>query len=349
MILGVSQRLFHNFYGIRAPHRMLSLIALAFLNLAIIGEVTGLLLMRQAGRHWAGVWYLSALLLSATILVLTVDWRIFARAPETDRSLKFLRAAYAWLLVSLAMLVVLPVYQFVILPRVSPESEAAQMGFSHAYYGAIRHAITVGFVSLMIVGVAAKVVPTLNGVDVKRLPKLWIPFVLLNLGCTLRVTFQTLTDHTAIAFPLAGVSGVLEVLGLAVWGVHLWRIMAGRRPMETDANDHATLTADGAIQGHHRVGDVLAVHPELLNTLVGLGFTPLKNLLLRQTLARLITIAQACRRLDLDEAQVVAALNRAVRPKRQGRLALPLAPAPFPSSGERRRSESVEAGCLQTK
>ena len=54
------------------------------------------------------------------------------------------------------------------------------MGFSHAFYGATRHAITVGFVSLMIVGVAAKVVPTLNGISTTRLWPLWGPFVLIN-------------------------------------------------------------------------------------------------------------------------------------------------------------------------
>jgi hypothetical protein len=317
------------------------------LNLAIIGEVKGLVLMRLAGRHWASVWYLSALLLSATIVVLTVDWRIFVRAPETDRSLKFLRAAYAWLLVSLAMLVLLPLYMFVILPRVSPDCEAAQMGFSHAYYGAIRHAITVGFVSMMIVGVAAKVVPTLNGVDVHRLPGLWIPFVLLNLGCAMRVTFQTLTDHTPAAFPLAGVSGMLEVLALAVWGVHLWRIMGGRWSMDTSAA--AGFTVGDRIEGRHRVGDVLTAHPDLLNTFVTLGFTPLANPLLRRTLARLVTISQACRRLDLDEQQVVAALNRAVRPTKPGRFALPLAQEPLPTVGEWGQDERVEAGCLQPK
>jgi hypothetical protein len=46
------------------------------------------------------------------------------------------------------------------------------MGFSHAFSGATRHAITVGFISLMIMGVAAKVVPTLKGVDVRTLPAL---------------------------------------------------------------------------------------------------------------------------------------------------------------------------------
>jgi hypothetical protein len=322
MILGVSQRLFHHFYGARAPHRTLSLIGLVCLNLAVAGEVAGLVLMRQAGRYWAGVWYLSALLLAATVAVLVADWRVFARSPESDRSLKFLRAAYAWLLLSLAMLALLPLYQFGALPRVAPQSEAAQIGFSHAYYGAIRHAITVGFVSFMIVGVAAKVVPTLNGVDVKRLPGLWLPFVLINLGCATRVTFQTLTDHTHYAYPLAGASGVLEVLGLAVWGVHLWRIMAGR--WSGGAIDAAPFAAGDRVEGRHRVGDVLDAHPELLDTFVVLGFKPLANPLSQRLLASRVTIGQACRRLDLNESQVLAAMNRVAKPARGATLALPV-------------------------
>src|SRR5579862_6822245 len=88
--------------------------------------MTGLVLMREGGRYWAGVWYLSALLLAATIVALVVDWRIFAPAPESDRSLKFLRTAYVWLFVSLAMLLSLPLYQFIVLPGLAAQSEAAQ-------------------------------------------------------------------------------------------------------------------------------------------------------------------------------------------------------------------------------
>src|SRR5262249_15641666 len=132
-----------------------------------------------------------------------------------------------WLFLSLGMLVLLPGYQLGLLPLLAPDSNAVQVGFSHAYYGAVRHAITVGFISLMIVGVAAKVVPTLNGVEVRRLSPLWGPFFLINLGCALRVTTQTLTDFHTIGFAVVGVSGLLEVTGLALWGIHLWRIMNG--------------------------------------------------------------------------------------------------------------------------
>src|SRR5262249_28313729 len=154
---------------------------------------------------------------------------------------------------------------------------------SHAYYGATRHGITVGFVSLMIVGVAAKVVPTLNGVPARSLPALWVPFILLNVGCALRVVGQTLTDVVPAAFPVTGVSGVLEVTGLAVWGAHLWRVMATRKRVprgQTLADDEPIA---GPVTAEHRVGAVLERRPELLPTFLAFGFRPLANPLLRRT------------------------------------------------------------------
>jgi hypothetical protein len=328
MILGVSHRVFHNFYGFPAPAARLSRVALVCLNAAVVGEVSSLIAMRGAGHGWAALWYGSVFVLTGTVVTLVWKWRIFGRAGETDRSLKFLRAGYAWLLISLAMLVLLPVYQFALLPRLAPESGATQLGFSHAYYGAVRHAVTVGFISLMIVGVASKVVPTLNGVDVHRLSLLWGPFVLLNAGCTLRVAAQMLTDVTPSAFPVAGVSGLLEVLGLALWGIHLWTVMSGRARLRTAPAAPAARTylPGTPVEGDHRVGDVLDHNPMLLETFVGLGFRPLANPLLRRTLARFVTIKSACRKLGLDTAEVLGALNRARDQQANTRLGAAVVP-----------------------
>lgn len=251
------------------------------------------------------------------------NWRIYGRTPEPDRSLKFLRVAYGWLLASLGMLVFLPAYQFVLLPQLAPDSAAANLGFSHAYYGAIRHAITVGFISQMIIGVAARVVPTLNGADLRRLTSLWGPFVLINLGCGLRVVAQTLTDFTASAFPLAGISGLLEVTALAWWGAHLWAVMAGR--LRYCRSAPVAYAPGSAIEAEHRVGEILDAHPELLDTFLGLGFRPLANPLLRKTVARQVSVAQACRQLGCNLGEVLAALNQA-RPAAppQSRKPLPM-------------------------
>jgi hypothetical protein len=310
MILGVSQRIFPNFYGFPAGKARTSLCALVAINLAVVGEVLGLLLMTSGARAWAGLWYGSVLLLAAAVVVLVREWRIFGRAEDTDRSLKFLRGAYVWLLISLAMLVALPLHQFVLLPGLAPDSAAAQMGFSHAYYGAIRHAITVGFISLMIMGVAAKVVPTLNGLNVRTLSALWLPFLLLNAGCALRVGGQTLTDFVPQSFPVTGISGIMEVTALAIWGVHLIAIMAGRiRQDEVRTHEPERLLSTTPIAAEHLVNDVLEAHPDALATFVDLGFKPLTNPLARRTLARRVSIANACRFAGVDLENTLATLN----------------------------------------
>jgi hypothetical protein len=330
MILGVSQRLFHHFYGLPAPNAWRSAIALVALNAAVAGEAAGLILRSVAGRGWAALWYASVMLLAGAVLWLLRDWRIFSTPRETDTSLKFLRAAYVWLGVSLAMQALLPVYQSLVLPLFAAGGDAAAAGFSHAYYGAVRHAVTVGFVSLMIVGVAAKVVPTLNGIDGRRLSGLWGPFVLLNLGCALRVSAQTLTDFTTVAFPVAGVSGLLEVSGLAWWGLHLIAVMRGRGRTAAGPDEASStcLLPGESIRATHRVGQVLDCYPHLLPTFLAVGFQPLANPRVRQTLARRVTIGWACRFGGVDCERLLESLNREREKGTGRRVSLPLLDSP---------------------
>jgi hypothetical protein len=63
------------------------------------------------------------------------------------------------------------------------------------------------------------------------------------------------------------------------------------------------------ITAENRVGDVLTVYPGLLDTFVAFGFKPLRNPLLRKTLARRVTIAQACRMMDVDTLKLLEVLN----------------------------------------
>src|SRR5208282_4874542 len=144
------------------------------------------MIYRWTGNHLiaAGLVPIWAIM-TVAVLMIALPWRLWRPMPEPDRTGKFVRAAYAWLPVSLVMLLMMPLY-----------NHLAGVSFSHAYFGATRHAITVGFISLMIMGMAARVVPTLNGVDPRTLSNLRGPFLLLNLGCFLRVTMQVATDWT---------------------------------------------------------------------------------------------------------------------------------------------------------
>jgi hypothetical protein len=98
--------------------------------------------------------------------------------------------------------------------------------FAHTYMGSHRHAFTVGFISMMILGISSRVVPILAGIDAKRMDSLWGPFVLFSGGCAGRVLLQVLTDFIPnVAYPLIGFTGFIELAALGWWGVELWRTM----------------------------------------------------------------------------------------------------------------------------
>lgn len=220
MIFGVGLKLFPPLFGFWPVPAARAWAALGLLLGAILLEVTLFVVFRTTGdRRYAALMLLAWLMLPAGAGLLVWSWRPWAATHATrDRSVKFLLAAFFWLFVSFAMLLALPVYLAL-----------SGTEFSHAYHGAVRHAVTVGFVSMTIMAMAAKVVPTLNGVRTRTLSALWGPFLLVNAGCALRVSLQIATDWTPGAFPLVGVSGVLELAGLAWWAAHLAGVMLGAR------------------------------------------------------------------------------------------------------------------------
>jgi hypothetical protein len=299
MILGVSLRMLPPLFGVSAVPALRAWRALGVLTAAVALESGVFVVYRWSGNHaLAALLMIPWLMLAAGVAMVALPWRLWRPFETTDRSAKFVRAAYAWLAVSLAMLLLLPVYQAV-----------SGIPFSHAYYGAIRHAITVGFISLMIMGMAAKVVPTLNGRDVRQLPALWGPFVLVNLGCFLRVTTQTLTDWHGGFFAVVGVSGVLEVAGLAWWGAGLARIMRdGQREAATEAT---ASDRPASIESAHCVADVLRWFPDTLSAFESHGFTLLRQPLARRTLARGVTVRQAATLRGVPSDELVRSLNRA--------------------------------------
>jgi len=153
---------------------------------------------------------------------------------------------------------------------------------------------------MMIVGVSSKVVPTLSGVDVRRANSLWPTFVLLNLGNLTRVSFQIATDFSPAAYPVMGVSGFIEVVGLTLWGYELFTNMRVGKKLERESIASNFSQLD--ITPTTKVGEVLARYPQSLEIFVQWGFPLLRNPVLRKTMAHAITVEQACRREGVDLA-----------------------------------------------
>jgi len=308
MIFAVSIRMFPTIFGLPEVSTRRAWFAWGLLLTAIICETSLFLTFRLTGSHAAaGAMLLPWLLLPIGAGLIVLPWKLWRPLPEpgrSDRSGKFIRIAFLWLFVSFSMLMLLPIYQII-----------SGIAFSHAYYGAIRHAITVGFISMMIVGMAAKVVPTLRGIGPEKLPALWLPFVLINLGCLLRVGFQIGTDWHPTFFKLVGVSGMLEWTGLAIWASHLAAVMLGiGRYAQSDSNWGPIPERIGP---DHRVAAVLHWHPELEPVFVEHGFDLIRNPVLRRTVARQVSLAQVCRMKGVDLNAFLEKLNQSRQFSRQ--------------------------------
>lgn len=216
IIAGVSQRFVPAVYGLGSPARDRQTLIFWLINGSLILDVGSYLLVLTTRNPLFAIGLeLSYVLMLAWAILLVKQLRIFSTPAQSDRTFKFIRAAYTWLLVAMAMMPFFIVYGLL-----------THQYFAHSFMGSHRHAVTVGFISMMILGVSSKVVPILAGVDSKQVSTLWGPFVLINIGNAGRVVLQILTDFIpAIAFPLVGVTGFIEVAALAWWGVELWHTM----------------------------------------------------------------------------------------------------------------------------
>lgn len=245
MILGVTLRFLPHAYGLSELSKAWRDFLFWGVNTALIVGAISFIAGMAGGNHWLLTlqWLCGIALLIAAVGT-PRQFRLFGPVPENqrDRGLKFIRAAFVWFIVATAMLVLVPVYNFGIYMPLT----GSRIPFSHAFFGAYRHSITVGFIMMMIVGVSSRIVPALSGVDVRRTASLWPTFILLNVGNAMRVSFQIATDFTPSAYPIMGVSGFIEVVGLTLWAYELAGNMRVGRKLENQVPQFSSAKASRA-------------------------------------------------------------------------------------------------------
>ncbi|MBI3950739.1 MAG: DUF1858 domain-containing protein [Acidobacteria bacterium] len=312
MILGVSLRYLPHAYALREPSDRWRAFLLWGVNGSIAVGAVAFLAGMLSGNHWLLVAQeITALILLIAAIGTPRQYRLFGPVPESeqDRGLKFMRAAYGWFIVAMVMLVVFPVYSVGIYQPLT----GAKAPFSHAFFGAYRHALTVGFIMMMIVGVSSKVVPTLSGVDVRRAASLWPTFILLNVGNLTRISTEIATDFIPAAYSIMGFSGFIEVLGLGLWGYELIKNMrTGTRVVQEARSLPVRLHEPFTLTPQTKVAEVLEHYPKTLEVFLRHGFTPLSNPVLRRTMARVVTLEQACRREGGNLDELLAELQKSI-------------------------------------
>ena len=119
----------------------------------------------------------------------------------------FVRMAYAWLLVA-AMLGV----------------AAALWDSSGGIWGASRHALTVGFIAVMILSVGQRILPAFAGMRLLWSTKLMFAgLALATLGCTLRVSCEIIAyqGYAAWAWSVLPISALCELAGLTIYAINI--------------------------------------------------------------------------------------------------------------------------------
>jgi hypothetical protein len=120
----------------------------------------------------------------------------------------FVRMAYGWLLVG-ALLGV----------------GAALWDSSGGIWGASRHALTVGFIAMMVFCVGQRILPAFAGMRLLWSTRLMFAgLVLLTIGCTLRVSSEVLAyqGYANWAWSVLPVSALLELAGISAFAMNIF-------------------------------------------------------------------------------------------------------------------------------
>ena len=170
---------------------------------------------------------LSTVLLLAGIATAAYAVRIFEpgeRAPKVKGVHSsfpvWIRLAYVWALVSAVL---------AIWASVSPTTPAG-------IWGASRHALTVGFVAMMVFAVGQRILPAFSGMRLLFCTKLMFAAqLLLALGCFLRVSSEILAyqGYLPSAWSWLPVSAVIEMAAVTVFALNLVLTFSSRRNRAT--------------------------------------------------------------------------------------------------------------------
>jgi hypothetical protein len=162
--------------------------------------------------------------------------------------------------------------------------------------GAVRHALTVGFMTTLILGVGQRLLPVLDR-TVLAIPRLAVAiFVLIGAGNLIRVVTELATLATPAAYPVMPISAVLEWTALLLFTVNLAATMFHRDP----------LLRRGRITGRSSLAVLLAEHPWIEDRLRPVGTRYLER---TRSVPEELTVGSFARSEGVDAATLVSEIN----------------------------------------
>jgi hypothetical protein len=199
-VWGFSAKWLPVFLGLQSAKGRVLWLAVALNSLGVQGSFL----------HWASV---AALLLLSGMGVAIHALNLLrlpvrpAKTKGVHRSFPiFVRLAYAWALVAATLGV-----------------WAAEAGNAHGIAGASRHALTVGFVAMMVFAIGQRVLPAFAGSLLFSTKLMFTSLALLTAGCLLRVSAEILAYQGLLhsAWSWLPISAVAEMAAVTVFAINL--------------------------------------------------------------------------------------------------------------------------------
>jgi uncharacterized protein involved in response to NO len=226
-ILGFTLRTVPHMLGLRPPPSGAMRAVFAAYTIAVLAQIaaeggtgSGVLASAGAGLELAAL--LGFVVLSGVFNISAL--RTTALAKRNPWPERFVRAAYFWLLAASSLNFAYSL------------SALAGRPAPHAFVASYHHALTVGFISMMILGMSMRLVPAFIGTMNRQTGLAAALFVLINLGNTMRVVSEAMAHRYGGGFFAAmGLSGFIEVVGLSLYAIALWKALGqpsyGQKPV----------------------------------------------------------------------------------------------------------------------
>ena len=326
VIFGISLRILPNFLGLRTTRARLRDAGFLCVNAGV------LLSILPAGRSLP-----AALLLLAGAACVAAAVRIF-EPPRVRVAIRgvdqafswFVVQGYGWLLVGLVIALAPALWQ-----RFTAQTLPLEIT------GAARHAIALGFVTSLMLGLGHRVLPVFHGVALASPKLLRLSFWLLLTGTVLRVGGQLAVPYggKVLAAPLwaaLGFSGYLQLAAIVCFAINLWRTLhrpnapavqepteqriplpvssiTAETPVQAAASPAREISGTMTVDANTLIAPLAERYPALKEALIDLGFEHLRHL---PRIPALVTVGMAARQhgLDLDAliariVEVIAANN----------------------------------------
>ncbi len=209
-VWGFSAKWMPIFLGLKPTRTRLLILTLAVNSTAVAAALGGLL-------RWSAALLFTAAVLSGIALRLFEPVQQAAKTRGVHASFPvFVRLAYLWLIVAGGL-----------------GLWAAQTADAVGIWGASRHALTVGFVAMMIFCVGQRILPAFSGMRLLFSTRLmFVSLLLLAFGCTLRVASEVLAyqGYAAGAWSWLPVSAVTELTAVTVFAINIMASFASKPP-----------------------------------------------------------------------------------------------------------------------